>query len=169
VAYPVLAVPNAARVPANSDGFVASGVNPVHDPNPPPVPCSIDTDRYDDNAFVVAVFVAYSFTADGNDPLEVTAMQFAPVSPGFSPVTVNKAAFASSSVNATDPADQLLASLDVVAENAAYDAFDTATPDTANAAGMANQAVSLAVRGVTRGKEKRIILILTLGCDERAG
>ncbi|MEG8037645.1 hypothetical protein QP157_20675 [Sphingomonas sp. LR61] len=39
-------------------------------------------------------------------------------------------------LSATDPIDQLLASSDEVAENAEYDAVDTATPAASRAAGM---------------------------------
>jgi hypothetical protein len=70
----------------------------------------------DASAFVVAAPVPYSFTVEASDPLEVTAMHFSPVDPGFRLLAVNSAVEESSSLNATVPEAQLLVGFVVDAE-----------------------------------------------------
>jgi hypothetical protein len=103
------------------------------------------------STLVVCGLVAYSFTVDGSDPLDVTVMHRLSVDPGLRFVAVNRAVLAVASFDrATVPAVQLLVGVDVVAEKAEYEAVETTTPDATRAAGTAIQAARRAARGVTR-------------------
>jgi hypothetical protein len=97
----------------NIEDPVASGVNPVQEPDVPPVPCTIVRRMYVLRALVVVDDVPYNFTSEASEPDDVTAMHLVPVDPGLRPVAVNMAVFESSSLSATVPADQLLVGLAV--------------------------------------------------------
>ncbi len=94
-------------------------MNPLQLPKVPPVPCVMETFSELDSALVVAGLVPYSLTVDGSEPVDVTTMHEVWLSPGFRPVAVKSAVSESSSLSATDPADQLFGALLVVAEKAA--------------------------------------------------
>jgi hypothetical protein len=108
-----------ARVPDHTAAPDGSGVKPLQLPKEPPVPWVTETFNELASAFVVAEPVPYSFTADGSDPVEATTMHAVCVSPGFSPEAVKSAVSESSSLSATEPADQVFGALLVVAEKAA--------------------------------------------------
>ena len=93
-------------------------MNPVHDPNDPPVPWVIDRSIAAASPRVDAAPVPYSFTVEARLPEDVTAMHLVPVDPGLRLLAVNAAVLVSSSASATVPLAQLLVGLTVVAEYA---------------------------------------------------
>ena len=110
--------PNPATVPLYTSAPLANGVNPLQDPNDPPLPCTTFNAMFAARSFVDAGSVAYKCTDEAKLPELLTTMHFVPVEPGFRFAAVNAAVLSSSSANATVPLAQLLVGLTVVEEYA---------------------------------------------------